>query len=51
MRVLKPNDILSRSTQLLSTELDQETVLMSIDGGAYASKDQPEAFGKNSRIP
>jgi hypothetical protein len=34
MRVYRPEDKLSR-TQMLSTELDQETVLMSIDAGAY----------------
>ena len=35
MRVLAPEDRLSRTKDLLSTELDQETVLMSIDVGAY----------------
>ena len=30
-----PEDRLSRTAGLLSTELDQETVLMSIDAGAY----------------
>ena len=30
-----PEDRLSRVQNLLSTELDQETVLMSIDAGAY----------------
>ena len=35
MRSFKPEDKLSRSDKLLSTELDQETVLMSIDAGAY----------------
>jgi hypothetical protein len=30
-----PNSRLSRTQDLLSTELDQETVLMSIDAGAY----------------
>ena len=34
MRAYRPEDRLSR-TQMLSTELDQETVLMSIDAGAY----------------
>ena len=34
MRAYRPEDKLSR-TQMLSTELDQETVLMSIDAGAY----------------
>ena len=32
---LSPNSRLSRVQNLLSTELDQETVLMSIDAGAY----------------
>lgn len=35
MRCFKPEDKLSRSDKMLSTELDQETVLMSIDAGAY----------------
>ncbi len=35
MRTFNPNDRLSRSQEMLSTELDQETVLMSIDAGAY----------------
>ena len=35
MRSFKPDDKLSRTQDLLSTELDQETVLMSIDAGAY----------------
>ncbi len=30
-----PEDRLSRTAGLLSTELDEETVLMSIDAGAY----------------
>jgi len=30
-----PEDRLSRANDLLSTELDQETVLMGIDAGAY----------------
>jgi hypothetical protein len=34
MHAYRPEDRLSR-TQMLSTELDQETVLMSIDAGAY----------------
>ena len=34
MRSFQPDDKLSR-IQMLSTELDQETVLMSIDAGAY----------------
>lgn len=35
MRRFGPKDRLSRANDLLSTELDQETVLMSIDAGAY----------------
>jgi hypothetical protein len=35
MRRFAPEDLLSRTRDLLSTELDQETVLMSIDAGAY----------------
>ena len=35
MRRFGPEDRLSRTNDLLSTELDQETVLMSMDAGAY----------------
>jgi len=35
MRHFNPQDKLVRARQILSTELDQETVLMSIDAGAY----------------
>jgi hypothetical protein len=35
MRTFTPDDKLSRVQDMLSTELDQETVLMSIDAGAY----------------
>jgi hypothetical protein len=35
MRCFKPEDRLSRSESVLSTDLDQETVLMSIEAGAY----------------
>ena len=35
MRSFKPEDKLSRAQEMLSTELDQETILMSIDAGAY----------------
>ena len=35
MRQFQPQDKLVRVPDLLSTELDQETVLMSIDAGAY----------------
>ena len=35
MRSFQSNDRLSRNPELLSTDLDQETVLMSIDAGAY----------------
>ena len=35
MRRFGPEDKLIRTQEMLSTELDQETVLMSIDAGAY----------------
>jgi hypothetical protein len=35
MRQFNPQDKLVRAQEILSTELDQETVLMSIDAGAY----------------
>jgi hypothetical protein len=35
MRSFNLDDKLSRTQEMLSTELDQETVLMSIDAGAY----------------
>jgi hypothetical protein len=35
MRTFSPDDKLSRNQKMLSTELDEETVLMSIDAGAY----------------
>lgn len=35
MRHFSPDDRLSSSSHLLSTDLDWETVLMSIDAGAY----------------
>ena len=35
MRIFTPENRLFRTKDLLSTELDQETVLMSIDAGAY----------------
>jgi hypothetical protein len=41
MRTFQPDDTLSRSHDLLSTELDQETVLMSIDAGAYYGLEGP----------
>ena len=36
-----PEDRLSRVENLLSTELDQETVLMSLDAGAYYGLEGP----------
>jgi hypothetical protein len=36
-----PDDKLARADDLLSTELDQETVLMSIDAGAYYGLEGP----------
>jgi hypothetical protein len=41
MRRFFPDDRLTRSNNLLSTELDQETVLMSIDAGAYYGLEGP----------
>lgn len=35
MRSFRPEDRLSRYDEILSTELDQEVALMSIDAGAY----------------
>jgi hypothetical protein len=35
MRTFGPADKLIRTQKMLSTELDEETVLMSIDAGAY----------------
>jgi hypothetical protein len=35
MRIFRAEDRLSRCEEMLSTQLDQETVLMSIDAGAY----------------
>lgn len=35
MRSFKADDKLSRNEDMLSTDLDQETVLMSVDAGAY----------------
>ena len=35
MRTFRPEDKLSRVQEILSTEIDQETILMSIDAGAY----------------
>lgn len=44
MRCLKPEDRLSRSAEMLSTELDEETVLMSIDAGAYYGMEKTARF-------
>jgi hypothetical protein len=41
MRSFGPDDRLSRSRELVSTELDQETVLMSINAGAYYGLEGP----------
>jgi hypothetical protein len=35
MRHFNPEDRLSRTSETLATQLDRETVLMSIDAGAY----------------
>jgi hypothetical protein len=41
MRRFNPEDKLVRAQEILSTELDQETVLMSIDAGAYYGMGEP----------
>jgi hypothetical protein len=41
MRLFGPEDKLSRAHELLSTEFDQEMVLMSIDAGAYYGLEGP----------
>ena len=41
MRIFQPDNKLTRSHDLLSTELDQETVLMSIDAGVYYGLEGP----------
>jgi hypothetical protein len=41
MRRFRPEDRLSRVQDVLSTELDEETVLMSIDAGAYYGLEGP----------
>ena len=41
MRSFGPDDRLARSRELVSTELDQETVLMSINAGAYYGLEGP----------
>ncbi|HEY1896431.1 MAG TPA: PqqD family peptide modification chaperone [Terracidiphilus sp.] len=41
MRSFGPDDRLTRSRELVSTELDQETVLMSINAGAYYGLEGP----------
>lgn len=38
---LSPSSMLSRTENLLSTQLDEETVLMSIDAGAYYGLEGP----------
>ncbi len=35
MRNFNPEDRLSRTPEMIATEIDQETILMSIDAGAY----------------
>lgn len=35
MRRFRPEDRLIRNDEMLSTELDKETILMSLDAGAY----------------
>lgn len=41
MRNFGPDERLARSRELVSTELDQETVLMSINAGAYYGLEGP----------
>ncbi len=41
MRHFSPNDTLFRAPDMPSTELDQETILMSIDAGAYYGLEGP----------
>jgi hypothetical protein len=41
MRTFAPHDRLSRTNSMIATELDQETVLMSIDAGAYYGLEGP----------
>jgi hypothetical protein len=41
MRHFRPEDKLSRAKEMISTDLDQETVLMSIDAGAYYGLEGP----------
>jgi hypothetical protein len=41
MRRFFPDDRLIRTSDLLSTELDQETILMSIEAGAYYGLEGP----------
>jgi hypothetical protein len=41
MRHFAPDDRLCRAQDMISTELDEETVLMSIDAGAYFGLEGP----------
>ena len=41
MRVFNSDDVLRRSTDLIATELDDETVLMSITAGVYYGLEGP----------
>ena len=40
MRKINPDNIVNRSVNLLSTELDDETILMSVDQGKYFGMDR-----------
>ena len=52
MRSFKPEDKLSRTHEMLSTEIDQETILMSIDAGAYYGlKGSAQSIWKNLEVP
>ena len=41
MRHFEPDDRIIRAPEMLSTDLDEETVLMSIDAGAYYGLEGP----------
>jgi hypothetical protein len=41
MRHFEPDDRIVRAPEMLSTDLDEETVLMSIDAGAYYGLEGP----------
>jgi hypothetical protein len=52
MRTFRPEDKLSRVQEILSTEIDQETILMSIDAGAYYGLKGPaQSIWENLKTP